>query len=69
MSNYLLLNKEIYEKDSILFVINVFGQLCNIKLEDEDNYYRCLFLNCVNDEELTRKEFENYLINYSCSRL
>ena len=59
----LKLNNDIYTEKSIKNVIDVYKTLANIVVESQrDGYLTICFANCVYDEKLTVKEFENYLI-------
>lgn len=66
--NDLELNKELYERKDIALVANIFFKLAVIKIEEDNNYWKCKFENCKYDIEQTKQEFENYLIDYVNSK-
>lgn len=59
----LILNKEMYSKEVILFAIKQYQELSMIKILDRGKYWECLFSNCCYNKKITMMEFENYLIN------
>lgn len=59
----LKLRSDVYTEESIKKVIAVYKTLAEIVIEGQkDGYIRICFINCIYDEKLTIKEFENYLI-------
>lgn len=59
----LKLRNDIYREKSIKKVIAVYKTLADIVIESQkDGYMMICFTNCMYDEKLTVKEFENYLI-------
>ena len=57
------LRSDVYTEESIKKVIAVYKTLADIVIEGQkDGYIRICFTNCIYDEKLTIKEFENYLI-------
>ena len=59
----LKLSKAIYKEDAIHKAITAFSNISSISCFDVGNSYICSFSGCVEDEVLTSKEFENYLID------
>ena len=66
--NKLLLSKDVYEISIIEQTISAFSELVSICVCDSENYYVCVFENCVYSQDQTIKEFENYLINL-CNKM
>lgn len=60
--NRLFLNKSIYDKKYILIAIQDYCRISKIKIEEQQEYYICIFEHCIYDTIMTIKEFENYLI-------
>lgn len=59
----LKLRSDVYTEESIKKVIAVYKTLADIVIEGQkDGYMMICFINCIYDEKLTVKEFENYLI-------
>ena len=59
----LKLRSDVYTEESIKKVIAVYKTLADIVIEGQkDGYMMICFINCIYDEKLTIKEFENYLI-------
>jgi len=59
----LKLRSDVYTEGSIKKVIAVYKTLADIVIEGQkDGYMMICFTNCIYDEKLTIKEFENYLI-------
>lgn len=69
MDNRLFLNKDIYDENSILAVIRTYSQLASIKCISNEKGWVCIFAQCQYDVELTKMEFENYLIGIMNRRL
>lgn len=65
MNNCLQLNKDIYSRDIIEKVSEVYAQMCDVQIVEKDTFFECRFFNTITDMELTMKEFENYLIGLS----
>ena len=59
----LKLAKEIYSVDRIRSAIEIYADYAIIRLRQDEGYYICEFSDCVNDEDVTVREFENYLIS------
>ncbi len=59
----LRLSKEIYSLNSIHLAIDAYKEYAKIVIQQDDLYYICNFSDCVNDEGVTIKEFENFLIS------
>lgn len=66
--NDLKLNKELYDRKDIVSVAKVFSHLAMIRIEDDNDYWKCRFENCRYDTEQTKREFENYLIDHINSK-
>lgn len=58
----LRLNKEFYHRKVIGQAIQEYGRLCRVALSETENYYVCNFSETRYDMDLTKKEFEDYLI-------
>lgn len=59
----LKLRSDVYTEESIKKVIAVYKTLADIVIEGQkDGYMMICITNCIYDEKLTIKEFENYLI-------
>lgn len=65
MQNKLYLNKDLYGKKSIQEAKKAYEGLADIRLEQTENYWICVFARCAYGEERTMREFENYLIGLS----
>lgn len=63
--NKLMLSKYIYTFPAIENAISAFSELATISIREETNCYLFEFENCVYEEDITLKEFENYLIDLS----
>ncbi len=61
--NELKLSKEIYNYSLVKIAAKEFDGISNIVINDEQDYLRCVFSECVYDVETTLKEFENYVID------
>ncbi len=61
--NELSLNKNYYSREHIIAAVTAFAGLCRVELSENEDYYVCVFSNCVYDVDVTKKEFENYLID------
>ena len=66
--NRLLLNKEIYNTETINKAQKDFKQLAVIEHEMDEVYHVLTFSECYHDEWLTKSEFENYVVNLMVSR-
>lgn len=55
------LNKEIYSLEHIRHAIMDFSALSTVVLSEEEKYYVCVFSECRYEEQLTAKEFINYI--------
>ena len=62
MNNKLYLNKEIYDNKSIEIAIRAYNHIAQIDCIMEENWWVCYFKKCHYNIELTKMEFENYLI-------
>lgn len=69
MNNKLFLSKEIYDEKCINAVIRAYSQLTSIECVADEKGWNCFFYDCQYDAELTKKEFENYLIGLMNRRL
>lgn len=61
-NNILILSKDLYSKIPLQNAISMFTSLCQIEVIENDKEWKCIFYQCKADAELTKKEFENYLI-------
>ena len=61
--NELLLNKVIFDINSIKKAVNSFKEICSVLIKETKEYYICLFTGCVYDARITVFEFENYIID------
>lgn len=57
------LNKKIYNINLVDHAVYDFKDLCSITVYENVKYIECEFSNCIYDESITSKEFENYLID------
>lgn len=55
------LNKEIYNLGHIRQAITDYSPLSSIVLSEDESYYLCDFSGCRYEEQLTAKEFINYV--------
>lgn len=62
MKNKLLLNKELYNKNSVLDTVATFAALAEISVTEAEQYYELSFRNCKVDEKRIIREFENYVL-------
>ena len=58
----LKMNKEIYSLSNVCIAVRAYSHLANIIYEDEERYWVLTFSDCLYDETLTSREFENYMI-------
>lgn len=58
----LKLNRSVYSEDSIKVALQAYKDFAAITMNDEAHEIVLIFELCRYDEELTVKEFENYLI-------
>lgn len=65
MKVLLELSKEIYNYEKILHSIAAFSDYAYIHINDAPDYYILEFSESKYDLELTKSEFENYLIDES----
>lgn len=56
------IRREIFSLQSIKQAIDDYKNIVRTSLEIGKTYYTVTFWECVHDEDLTVKEFENYLI-------
>lgn len=61
--NKLWLNKKLYQVDSIEIAKKHYEQLAKISHEKNNEYHVLSFEDCYFDEQLTMKEFENYVLD------
>ncbi|MBR0406276.1 MAG: HxsD-like protein [Eggerthellaceae bacterium] len=59
----LTLRKEIYQKSFVEKAILAYASIARIDVTTKGDYILCAFRQCTYDENLTVKEFENYLID------
>lgn len=55
-------NKKIYTYEALITGAKAFQKLCKISISDYGEYWKVNFENCIEDEQLTKKEFGNYII-------
>lgn len=53
---------EIYSPKAIKEAKAAYDELANIKIEQNGDFWMLVFQNCRYGDEITAKEFENYLI-------
>ena len=63
-----VLNKEIYDGDSIREAIIAFSRIINVVLDDCNDYYRLSFSNSVLDIDNAVDEFCNYILGLSIKK-
>ncbi len=61
--NKLQLSLEIYTPENIEKVCMVYKNLAKTKVKKKRDTIEVIFTKCKYDVEITKKEFENYLIN------
>ena len=54
--------KEIYSRNTIFQAVSDYGNIAKIVVSEDDKYWILEFSECVADEDITKMEFENYLI-------
>ena len=59
----LSLNALIYDQKRILQAVDAFKALASIHVYLKDEYFMCFFEKCKYDLSITKKEFENYVID------
>ena len=59
---HLKLSKELYDLRHIQKTIHEFNKLAYMKIADSGNYWDVMFSHFLCGEEITVREFENYLI-------
>lgn len=59
----LLLSTEIYSEKNIRNTCNAYKDFAKIKMKRKGTYIELIFNDCRYDQNITMKEFENYLIN------
>ncbi|MGF0019899.1 HxsD-like protein [Sporofaciens sp. SGI.106] len=64
----LQLNSEIFSEKNIKYTQKVYSRLAKIRIEFSSNYWILQFSDCIYEERLTIKEFENYLIGLENSK-
>lgn len=62
MKNELKLRKELYDRKYILSAIDAYVDICSVEMEENADYYYCLFYRSIVDVTIVIQEFENYLI-------
>ncbi len=55
-------NKEVYSRNHVIASISAYQNLCSVDFSESERYWILTFKDCVYGEQLTVKEFENYLI-------
>ena len=66
--NRLVLNKSLYKKETIDKAKIAFSHLTELEYSQNENYHILVFEKCHYDENLTKKEFENYVVNLMVSK-
>lgn len=61
MKNILYLDSSIYAERDIKEAIKAFTNIADIEIKS--NTYECVLKNCKYDIEVTKREFENYIID------
>ena len=61
--NELFLFSEIYKQRQIEETIDAFSDLCSVDVVEYEDGFGCVFSDLRYDVEITKKEFENYLID------
>ena len=61
--NELLLRKSIFDINNINKAIKSFKDICSVSIKETEEYFVCLFSDCVYDTCITVSEFENYIID------
>lgn len=56
------LNKDIFTRPAISNAIRAYGQLADIRVDEDPDYWILKFDHCQYDRKRTECEFENYLI-------
>lgn len=64
----LLLDKEIYPIGMIEKAIHAYEALSEIKYKNSEKYHILEFAKCRYDENLTMKEYENYVLDLLVSK-
>lgn len=59
----LLLSTEIYSENNIRNTCDAYKDFAKITIKRKGTYIELIFNDCRYDQNLTMKEFENYLIN------
>lgn len=59
MKNKIFLNKEIYQRENIEYVIDIYKEISKISLDEKDE---CYVVSSNMDNKILLKEFENYVI-------
>ena len=62
--NELYLNNSIFPKEPVCLAVEAFSEICQMEIKQVGEYLMCSFFDCKEDVDLTKKEFENYLIGY-----
>lgn len=66
--NRLFLSKDIYTSEFVEKGISAFSNLAEVKHEMDERYHILIFDNCYYDEELTKREFANYIVDLMVSK-
>lgn len=54
--------KEIYSRETIARAVSDYAGIAKIAVDEDDKYWNLEFSKCVYDTDVTKMEFENYLI-------
>jgi len=58
-----LFNKQIYDSECLRKAAEDFSTIAEISLQDNDKNWICIFSRCLNNDELTVKEYSNYVLD------
>ena len=57
-----IFDKEIYDEEAVYKAAEAYENYGKICIENTDSSIICSFSHCIYDEELTAKEFSNYVL-------
>jgi hypothetical protein len=57
------LSTGIFDKEHILYAVKAFQNICDVGVHEEGSHIICEFSNCTYAENVTCREFENYVID------
>lgn len=58
-----LYSKQIYDSKILIKAAEDFSKIAEISLQDNDENWICVFSCCLYNEELTAKEYSNYVLD------